>query len=114
MPSYKNIVTHTFKVCKCLKIIKLKAETPCIRKIYEYIHMFKEKSNFVADFCLFKRPLRDACLSMGENQAPLAPSRVPISIFKKTILNFQIFCKNCKTQKCLYLENCDPQENSAE
>ena len=22
------------------------------------------------------------------------------------ILNFQIFCKNCKTQKCLYLENC--------
>ena len=22
------------------------------------------------------------------------------------ILNFRIFCKNCKTQKCLYLENC--------
>ena len=22
------------------------------------------------------------------------------------ILNFRIFCKNCKTQKCLYLKNC--------
>ena len=26
-----NIVTHTFKVSKCLKIIKLKTETPSIR-----------------------------------------------------------------------------------
>ena len=60
MPSYKNIVTHTFKVCKCLKIIKLKMESPGIGKIYEYIHIFKEKSNFVADFMsifgCFRRP----------------------------------------------------------
>ena len=50
MPSHKNIVTQKFKVCKCLKIIKLKTEAPCISKIYEYIHIFKEKSNFVSDF----------------------------------------------------------------
>ena len=40
-----------------LKIIKWKTETPCVRKIYEYIHIFKEKSNLVADFMsIFRRP----------------------------------------------------------
>ena len=39
-----------FKVCKCLKTTQLKTETPCIIKIYEYIHIFKEKSNSVVDF----------------------------------------------------------------
>ena len=35
------------------------------------------------------------------------PSFQKIFVFPKmaAILNFQIFCENCKTQKCLYLEN---------
>ena len=50
MPSYKNIFTQIIDVCKCLKYKKLKMETPYISKIYKYIHIFKEKYNFVVDF----------------------------------------------------------------
>ena len=34
LPSYKNIVTQTSKVCKCLKHKKTEMETPFISKIY--------------------------------------------------------------------------------
>ena len=33
IPSYKNIVTQTIKVCKCLKYKKNEMETPYISKI---------------------------------------------------------------------------------
>ena len=33
-----------------LKILKTEMETPYISKIYKYIHIFKEPSNFVVDF----------------------------------------------------------------
>ena len=51
--NFPQIVTHTFKVCKYLKIIKLKTETPCTRKIYDHIHIFKEKSNFFSRFYVY-------------------------------------------------------------
>ena len=43
MPSIKNIVTQTIKVCKCLKYKKPETETPYISKISKYIHIFKKK-----------------------------------------------------------------------
>ena len=59
IPSYKSIITHIFNACKCLKVEK-KPETPYLRKIYKYIHIFKEKSNFLVVFTpifsCFRRP----------------------------------------------------------
>ena len=53
MPSYKNIVKQTIKVCKCFKYKNSETEIPYISKIYKKINIFKEKSNSVEDFITF-------------------------------------------------------------
>ena len=46
------------KIWKCLKYKKTEMETLYISKIYKYINIFKEKSNFVVNFTSMFRCVR--------------------------------------------------------
>ena len=50
MPSIKNIVTQTIKVCKCLKYKKQKRKHPILVKYTSIFIYSKKKFNFVVDF----------------------------------------------------------------
>ena len=60
MPSYKNIVIQTKKVCKCLKYKKMKRTHLLLVKYINIFIYLKEKSNFVVHFTsmfsCFRRP----------------------------------------------------------
>ena len=56
MRSYKNIVTQTINICKCLKYKKLKQKHLILVK---YIHIIKKKIfevDFTSMFSCFRRP----------------------------------------------------------
>ena len=60
MLSYKNIVTQTIKVCKCLKYKKMKSKRLLLVKYINILLYLKEKYNFIVDFTsifsCFRRP----------------------------------------------------------